>query len=72
MRMTIYDTPTLTKIEGVPVRLWMGLTEKGTACHVFVHRIAVLESEHEEFDRELIEVKLWREYLPAPGAGWTE
>jgi hypothetical protein len=41
--MTIVITPTekLTYLDGVPVRLWEGVTEDGIACKVFVHRIAV-------------------------------
>jgi hypothetical protein len=56
MKITIEATNQLTSIEGVPVQLWHGVTEAGTRCEVFVHRIAVHKSENaEQFDRELAE-----------------
>jgi hypothetical protein len=41
MKMTIEATDQITHLEGVPARVWKGTTEKGVACLVFVHRIAV-------------------------------
>jgi hypothetical protein len=62
MKITIEATEKLTKIDGVPVRLWHGLTETGARCEVFVHLIAVPKQENaEQFEREL------REQIP-PGA----
>lgn len=40
----------------VPARIWMGKTEKGTQCFVFIVRIAVEDGKEEEFQRELIEI----------------
>ena len=45
MKITISSTSTLTKLGGVPVRLWEGVTETGTPCKVFVHRIAVCDAD---------------------------
>lgn len=60
MKITIESTNKLTHFDGVPVRVWMGTTESGVQCHVFVHRIAVREDQNaEQFEREL------KEQLPA-------
>lgn len=62
MQITITSTPNLTTIDGVPVRLWEGVTERGVKCKVFVHRVAVHESEDSrQFDEEL-------KAMAAPGA----
>ena len=54
MKMTIEATDQLTDLDGVPVRVWHGLTEGGAPCIVFVHRIAVHNDvDAEQFDREL-------------------
>jgi len=50
------STDIVTNIDGVPVRKWIGTTENGIECIVFVHRIAVLESKDSaEFEAELKE-----------------
>lgn len=61
MKIQIEATDKLTTIDGVPVRLWEGVTADGTPCKVFVHRVAVREDQDQtQFEREL------REQLP-PG-----
>ena len=56
MRIAIEATDQITKIDGVPVRLWEGTTEQGTPCKVFVHRIAVRDDhDSSQFDAELQE-----------------
>jgi hypothetical protein len=56
MKLTIEATDKLTQMDGVAVRVWTGRTESGIPCTVFVHRIAVSNSENsEQFDRELKE-----------------
>lgn len=56
MKIEIEATEQLTRIDGVPVRLWEGITENGVKCKVFVHRIAVHEEEDPgEFEQELSE-----------------
>jgi hypothetical protein len=56
MKITITATEKTTTMDGVPVRLWSGVTEDGTPCQVFVHRIAVEAKEDcSRFDRELQE-----------------
>lgn len=54
MRITIESTCVRTKLDGVPVRLWEGVTEGGARCRVFVHRIAVADDQPAaEFEAEL-------------------
>lgn len=56
MKITIEATDQLTHIDGVPVRLWEGISESGIPCKVFIHRIAVHKSENaDQFERELDE-----------------
>jgi len=56
MKITIESTETLTQIEGVPVRLWEGVTEGGVRCKVFIHRLAVHNDDNAtQFDAELKE-----------------
>jgi len=55
--MTIVSTEEITKIGGVPVRAWIGTTEKGTQCTVFVRAVEVeSEADNGEFERELLEI----------------
>ena len=39
MQLTIVPTPLLTTLDGIPVRVWQGVTEDGVPCKVFVHRV---------------------------------
>jgi hypothetical protein len=64
MKVEMTATEKLTKIDGVPVRLWEGTTERGTKCKVFVHRIAV----HKDDDASQFEAEL-REQMP-PGVAF--
>jgi hypothetical protein len=55
MRLMIEATPTVTTIDGVPVRLWEGTTEDGIPCRVFVHRIAVANGQDQSaFEQVLL------------------
>ena len=65
MKITITSTDVLTRIDGVPVRLWDGVTEDGTQCKVFVHRVAVHDSQDSSrFEKELAEQLPPGRYLP--------
>ena len=56
MQIQIEATDQLTHFDGVPVRVWKGVTAGGVECLVFVHRIAVhKDQDPTEFDRELQE-----------------
>lgn len=56
MIITITATEKLTDINGVPVRLWEGVTDQGTKCKVFVHRLVVHKDEDQKaFEEEFTE-----------------
>ena len=56
MKIQIEVTDQLTDIDGVPVRVWEGVTENRVKCKVFVHRIAVNKAyDLGPFERELAE-----------------
>jgi hypothetical protein len=54
LQIEMKATKHLTEIDGVPVRLWEGVTDDGIKCKVFVHRIAV----HNELNAEAFEKEL--------------
>lgn len=61
MKIAITSTEQLTEVDGVPVRVWDGVTEGGVPVKVFVHRLAVHKDEDcAAFERELRE-------FPPPG-----
>jgi hypothetical protein len=54
MILRIVSTNEITEISGVRMRVWRGVTPGGIQCTLFVHRIAVHDSQDAaEFDREL-------------------
>jgi hypothetical protein len=56
LKITITSTEKLTHIGPTPVRVWEGITEQGTKCLVFVHRLMIsAEEDPTEFDKELEE-----------------
>jgi len=56
MKVQMEVTDKITIIDGVKVRLWEGVTEGGTKCKVFVHRIAVRNNDDcTQFEKELKE-----------------
>jgi hypothetical protein len=60
MKLTIEATEKLTTMDGVQVRLWMGRTEDGVECCVFVHRMAV----HKSLDASALERVLVEQMPP--------
>jgi hypothetical protein len=65
MEIMIKATETLTTLDGVPCRLWEGITAGGVACKVFVHRVAVhKDADSEQFERELKEQLPPGQYIP--------
>ena len=65
MRLMIESTDKLTRMDGVPVRVWEGTCDDGTPCKVFVHRIAVHEDEDAEaFEQEQAEQLPPGRYVP--------
>jgi hypothetical protein len=56
VKITIESTGRRAKVDGVPCSFWDGVSESGTRCVVFVHRIAVnLDDDHSEFESGLME-----------------
>jgi hypothetical protein len=56
MKITIEATDQITRFEGVDCRVWKGVTERGTKCILFVHRLRTdADVDPEEFRRELDE-----------------
>ena len=56
MQIQIESTDQITMFEGVPCRVWEGVTADGVPCKVFVHRIAVETSvDMTQFDQQLKE-----------------
>ena len=65
MEIQITATEKITTMDGVPVRLWEGVTADGTACKVFVHRIAVHKDEDaSQFEKELAEQMPPGQFIP--------
>lgn len=57
LRMNIVSTDEVTTIDGVPVRAWIGTTQKGTECIVYVRAVVVeTEADNGKFERELLEI----------------
>ena len=62
--MTIHITSTtkIVHLNGVPARIWEGMTESGIRVHCFVTRIAVGKDENvEQFEAELS-----KQRIPSP------
>jgi hypothetical protein len=54
MKITIESTPELMHVNGLPVRVWAGTTERGTPILALVTRLAVPEgADASELEREL-------------------
>jgi len=55
MKIQIEATDQLTQMDGIPVRVWNGMTERGIPCLVMVHRVIVrTDADTERFERELL------------------
>lgn len=56
MKIQMHSTTKIVHLNGVPARIWEGVTEGGVECHVYVTRVAVAkESDTSEFEKELQE-----------------
>lgn len=58
MKLQIESTTQILEIDGVPVRIWRGITPGGQPCDVLVHRIGAPDGSPAmvELERELAEV----------------
>jgi hypothetical protein len=58
MKIAIQSTSKIVEINGVPARVWEGITENGVAVTCLITRIAVKrEADCSQFERELKEQK---------------
>lgn len=57
MKITIESTSKIVELNGIPARIWEGMTESGVKVHCFVTRIAIDKNETQttEFENELEE-----------------
>jgi len=56
VKIAIASTDMITNVKGVRVRVWNGVTERGTKCVVFVHALrANADADLREFEAELKE-----------------
>lgn len=56
MQATLSSTEKIVHINGVPARVWEGVTERGIRMHAFITRVAVDKmSDASEFERDLKE-----------------
>lgn len=57
MHIQIYSTEKIVTLNGVPARIWEGITDSGIKVHAYVTRIAVDKDEPntEQFEQELQE-----------------
>lgn len=63
MKVQLHSTEKIVTINGIPARVWEGVTEGGVNCHAFITRIAVHENDDaSEFEKEL------QEHLPPSAA----
>jgi len=66
MEIQLESTTKVVQINGVPARLWQGVTARGVKCHALIARIACEEdSRAEEFEADLQEVAAPRPELEA-------
>lgn len=57
MKITIESTNKLTRVGGVPCRVWRGVTEGGIGCDVAVPLMRVhMDADNAEFDAELVKL----------------
>jgi hypothetical protein len=56
MKITIEPTTKMVQINGIPARIWEGVSDSGIPVHCYVTRIAVpKDMDCAQFDRELSE-----------------
>ena len=56
MKITIEPTTKIVHLNGLPARVWEGVTDKGVPMHCFITRVAVKNGlDASEFERDLEE-----------------
>jgi len=69
MELAIESTRQIVSLDGVPCRVWEGVTASGVRCTVYVHRVKVHKDDDcTEFERELMEQDAPRQTQGLPDA----
>lgn len=56
MKVNLESTTKIVELNGVPARVWQGITESGIEVHAFITRIALhKDDDATEFEKELKE-----------------
>lgn len=58
MKILMESTPHLVTVDGIECRIWNAVTETDIQCLVFVHRVAVRNSENQQEFSELFETPI--------------
>lgn len=59
MQIVIESTDVTLELDGVPVRVWKGITVSGILCDVYVHRLSVhADQDCSEFESVLITTEM--------------
>ncbi len=55
MHIQIYSTDKIVHLNGIPARIWEGITDSGIKVHAYITRIAINkdESDKHQFEEEL-------------------
>ena len=56
MKILMESTPHVVTVDGIECRIWNAVNEDNTHCLVFVHRIAVRNSDDQREFSELLEM----------------
>ena len=58
MKIALESTTKIVSINGVPARVWEGVTDSGVRVHAFITRIAVaVQDDATQFEAELTECR---------------
>lgn len=55
MKLLMESTDQIVTLDGVECRIWNALTETNVQCFVFVHRVAVRDTDDQSAVSELLE-----------------
>jgi hypothetical protein len=58
MKLTIENTTRIVEVNGIPCRMWEGVSERGVKVQCLITRVAVLDTDDtQQFEAELQETK---------------
>lgn len=67
MKMTIVSTEKIVELDGIPARVWEGVTERGVAVTAFITRIAVPQAVPQR-EQAVFALELQEHAPPSPEA----